>query len=481
MNIGDTLRTARESAGLSVEDIVNSTHMTARKVECLEKNAFDDSFEFAAPVYVKGFIRSYARAVGIDPEPLVRDYITMVKEGGPRSKKPVVPMEATEPKDGSFQRVMAKIPARERDHFAIPVEQGVALEKRVARDAAPIPARPAPAAMPVPVVAKPAPVPIAAKPVSAAESAPAADDLFSALVPEPVSVPEPAAAAKPQVPAEEPKADAVPAPSEPAKRVAPIEHGVQPIEPPEKAVRNGVRPIIIPDPVPAKKPTEEDEDGETAVRNPKAAPVAPKPVPLTVAPFVFPGSDSLIGKIDSEKEWSLSGGIAPTPLVPPSEPKVEPKPEPVVPAPKEEPVHEDAQPEKKNKEPDCRNILADPASAPNPISLFFANIHHSISEHFERKRIEKMAKDSEPKSGLRLTKTGKIVFGSLAGLAVLALAICLIPGKGASEPGAEPGLDSEPEPYVEVADDEEAAESAETALGPVSIVSVLPAPISFAK
>lgn len=481
MNIGDTLRTARESAGLSVEDIVNSTHMTARKVECLETNAFDDSFEFTAPVYVKGFIRSYARAVGIDPEPLVRDYITMVKEGGPRSKKPVVPMEATEPKDGSFQRVMAKIPARERDHFAIPVEQGAALEKRVADDAASVLARPVSAGIPVPVVAKPAPaaVPAAAPVPVVAKPAPATDDLFAALVPEPVAASEPVPSAERPISAEEPKADAAPAPVEPAKRVAPIEHGVQPIEPPEKAVRNGVRPIIIPGPVPTSKPTEGDEADETSTRSPKAAPVAPKPVPLTVAPFVFPGSDSLIGKIDSEKEWSLSGGIAPTPLVPPSEPKVEPKPEPVAPAPKEEPVHEDAKPEKKNKEPDFRNILADPAPAPNPISLFFANIHHSISEHFERKRIEKMAKASEPKSGLRLTKTGKIVFGSLAGLAVLALAICLIPGKGASEPGAEPGLDSEP--YVEVADDEEAAEPAETALGPVSIVSVLPAPISFAK
>ena len=461
MNIGETLRTARESAGLSVEDIVNSTHMTARKVECLEKNAFDDSFEFSAPVYVKGFIRSYARAVGIDPEPLVRDYISIVKDGGPRSKKPVVPMEATEPKDGSFQRVMAKIPARERDNFAIPVEQGSALNKRVADD-------PSPVAKPIPATPVPAPVPAVAKP--APEAKPADDDLFSALAEKPAAVPAPAETHP--VPVTEAEPETPPDPVEPAKRVAPIEHGIQPVEPPEKAVRNGVRPIIIPDPVPARKPDETEND-ESAARNSKGAPAAPKPRPLTMAPFVFPGSETLIGKVDAESEWALSGGIAPTPLVPPAQPKPEANPE-TRPEPKKAPVPEEPSTDKKDGHADLKTLMID--SAPNPVSLFFANIGHSITEHFERKRIEKMAAASEPKPGIRLTKAGKIVFGSLAAIIVLVLAVCLIPGKGTSTPD----VTQEAEPYVEVAEDENFAEP-EAPVEPVAIVSVLPAPISFAK
>ena len=65
MSVGATLRQAREAKGLSLEDIKNSTQIMTRQLQEMEH---DDFSSFAAPIYAKGFIRLFARAVGIDPD-----------------------------------------------------------------------------------------------------------------------------------------------------------------------------------------------------------------------------------------------------------------------------------------------------------------------------------------------------------------------------------------------------------------------------
>ena len=75
MSVGATLRQAREAKGLSLEDIKNSTQIMTRQLQEMEH---DDFSSFAAPIYAKGFIRLFARAVGIDPEPLVKEFSTQV-------------------------------------------------------------------------------------------------------------------------------------------------------------------------------------------------------------------------------------------------------------------------------------------------------------------------------------------------------------------------------------------------------------------
>ena len=72
MSLGDTLRAAREQAGLSVDDIMHATQMTRDQVVGLES---DDYHAFSAPVYTKGFIKLFARAVGLSAQPLVAEYL----------------------------------------------------------------------------------------------------------------------------------------------------------------------------------------------------------------------------------------------------------------------------------------------------------------------------------------------------------------------------------------------------------------------
>lgn len=79
--IGETLREAREGRGLSLDDAAVETRIRATHLEALEREEFD---RIGDDVYVRGFIRSYAKAVGVDPESLLEDH---------RTSRPARPVE----------------------------------------------------------------------------------------------------------------------------------------------------------------------------------------------------------------------------------------------------------------------------------------------------------------------------------------------------------------------------------------------------
>ncbi|MEX2504291.1 MAG: RodZ domain-containing protein [Egicoccus sp.] len=69
--IGETLRTAREDQGRSVEEVAQVLRMRSDYVRALE----DERFEvFGGDIYARGFLRNYATELGIDPQPLLDDY-----------------------------------------------------------------------------------------------------------------------------------------------------------------------------------------------------------------------------------------------------------------------------------------------------------------------------------------------------------------------------------------------------------------------
>jgi len=59
---GKRLRTAREAAGLSVQDVASRLKMPVRVVESLEA---EDWSRLGAPVFIRGQLRSYARLLGL--------------------------------------------------------------------------------------------------------------------------------------------------------------------------------------------------------------------------------------------------------------------------------------------------------------------------------------------------------------------------------------------------------------------------------
>jgi len=61
--LGDEFRAAREARHLSLLDVSEQLHIRTVYLQHIE----DGSTAFAAPVYVRGFIRTYARFLGLDP------------------------------------------------------------------------------------------------------------------------------------------------------------------------------------------------------------------------------------------------------------------------------------------------------------------------------------------------------------------------------------------------------------------------------
>ena len=67
---GTALRRARERRGVSVSDLASKTRIHPRHVEAIESDRFDDLPE----VFAKGYLRSLAREIDLDPEMLVDQF-----------------------------------------------------------------------------------------------------------------------------------------------------------------------------------------------------------------------------------------------------------------------------------------------------------------------------------------------------------------------------------------------------------------------
>jgi len=65
------LKTIRESLGLSLDDLFKRTRIRVVYLQAIENKEFN---LLPVPVYSKNFIRIYARALGIDSEPIIKEY-----------------------------------------------------------------------------------------------------------------------------------------------------------------------------------------------------------------------------------------------------------------------------------------------------------------------------------------------------------------------------------------------------------------------
>jgi cytoskeletal protein RodZ len=68
--VGEQLRQAREKAQLSTADVAEQTKIRRDHVEALEAGDFN---VFAAPVYIRGFVRSYANIVKLNVPAILAD------------------------------------------------------------------------------------------------------------------------------------------------------------------------------------------------------------------------------------------------------------------------------------------------------------------------------------------------------------------------------------------------------------------------
>jgi curved DNA-binding protein CbpA len=71
---GAWMRQWRRHRGVSLETLSSELKITVTQLENIESHRFE---RLPAPVYLKGFLRNYARAVGLDGDRLVEDYLEL--------------------------------------------------------------------------------------------------------------------------------------------------------------------------------------------------------------------------------------------------------------------------------------------------------------------------------------------------------------------------------------------------------------------
>ena len=76
-SFGERLQREREMRGITLEEIADSTKIGTRSLRALEQEDFD---KLPGGIFNKGFVRAYARYLGIDEEQAVADFLAAAGE-----------------------------------------------------------------------------------------------------------------------------------------------------------------------------------------------------------------------------------------------------------------------------------------------------------------------------------------------------------------------------------------------------------------
>ncbi len=91
LTLGEKLRQAREERGISISEVAEQTRISSLYLESIEK---DDYKPLPGGIFNKGFVKSYAKFIGIDEHEALQDYSKIVMqtegEGELRKYKPEV-------------------------------------------------------------------------------------------------------------------------------------------------------------------------------------------------------------------------------------------------------------------------------------------------------------------------------------------------------------------------------------------------------
>ncbi len=178
-DIGSQLRQAREARGLSLDQAQKATRIKRVFLEAIEADRFDD---LPGPVQARGFVRSYAGHLGLDPDGLLAQLDSLSDEARYTPRSPAASIDAAQPdtvraRSAAFARPTP--PAESRSSLPLPLPilivcalllfvLGAFLLIQALSGEAPAPAPPLPANVPsvIGVTPEATPVVIAARGVS---------------------------------------------------------------------------------------------------------------------------------------------------------------------------------------------------------------------------------------------------------------------------------------------------------------------------
>jgi len=206
-SLGEAFRTAREARGLTLSDAAESIHIRSVYLAAIEA---EDWPAIGAPVYVRGFIRTYARYLGLDPEEAVSRFAERVPSESPAQVAAAMASIAATQPDRSGPSLGAIVGIL----VAIVLVAFVGYEYYMYRTGQPLASVVAPIASPVSVASPPAVEPSPTSPAVALATPAAAGDPSPAAADDPSGSPAPdsSAAAEPS-----PAPDAAASPGSVAK------------------------------------------------------------------------------------------------------------------------------------------------------------------------------------------------------------------------------------------------------------------------
>ncbi len=102
---GDKLKREREMRRITLDEISESTKIPRRYLESLERENFES---LPGGVFNKGFVKAYARFLGLDEEQAVADYLAVAKEEPPPEDQ--FPLEIHEKPDRELNPRKSQFP-----------------------------------------------------------------------------------------------------------------------------------------------------------------------------------------------------------------------------------------------------------------------------------------------------------------------------------------------------------------------------------
>jgi cytoskeletal protein RodZ len=77
LTLGEKLQQAREARGVTISEVAEQTRISRLYLECIENN---DYRTLPGGIFNKGFVKSYARYVGVDEQEALQDYNSLIIE-----------------------------------------------------------------------------------------------------------------------------------------------------------------------------------------------------------------------------------------------------------------------------------------------------------------------------------------------------------------------------------------------------------------
>jgi cytoskeleton protein RodZ len=108
---GAILRAAREAAGLSLVDLSRTTKISTALLTAVEQMRFD---RLPAIIFTRGFVKAYAREVGLDAEEMATRYLVGVVPVEPPPEFHAMPPQSSPTRRGDAGSLLTERPARYR-------------------------------------------------------------------------------------------------------------------------------------------------------------------------------------------------------------------------------------------------------------------------------------------------------------------------------------------------------------------------------